>query len=179
MIYLFLADGFEEVEALTPLDMLRRAQIPVCTVGVDTAMPCGAHAITVKADITENDVDLTAMTGLILPGGMPGTTNLDKSPTVQKALNYASERNLPIAAICAAPSILGRAGLLHRRAATCFPGFEDALNGAILSEKTVVTDGNIITAKGAGVALDFALALVAQLASPDKAEEIRGAIQCR
>lgn len=179
MIYLFLADGFEEVEALTPLDILRRAEIPVCTVGIGGNYPVGAHKICVKADLVDTDVDLSDMTGVILPGGMPGTINLGNSLMVQSALEKAMEKNLPIAAICAAPSILGRAGYLNGRRATCFPGFEEDLHGAILSDTPVITDGNIITARGAGVALEFALALTSLLKSKDKAEEIRSGIQCR
>ncbi len=179
MVYLFLADGFEEVEALTPLDMLRRAQIPVTTVGVKTDYPCGAHNILVKADITEKDVDFGNMSAVVLPGGMPGTINLEQSETVQQALAYATKNYLPIAAICAAPSILGHAGYLQDRKAVCFPGFETDLLGAQIVDESVVWDGNILTAKGAGVAMEFALSLVSQLAGEEISKEIRGAIQCR
>ncbi len=179
MVYLFLADGFEEVEALTPLDMLRRAQIPVKTVGVDTHRPCGAHNIIVEADILTTDVDFADMTAVILPGGMPGTLNLEKSEDVQRAISYAIENKLTVAAICAAPSILGHKGYLQGKSATCFPGFEDDLLGAEIAKESVVWDGNILTAKGAGVALDFAFALISRLASEGKSDEIRGAIQCR
>ena len=179
MVYMFLAEGFEEVEALTPLDMLRRAQIPVSTVGVDTTTVCGAHDIVVKADISEKDVSLSDMTAVILPGGMPGTLNLEKSETVQKAIAYAMDNGLPIAAICAAPSILGHVGILNGRKATCYPGFEADLRGARIASEPVVWDGNILTAKGAGVALEFALSLVSRLATNEISEEIRGAIQCR
>lgn len=179
MVYLFLADGFEEVEALTPLDMLRRAQIPVATVGIGGEYIRGAHNIVVKADLAPSDVVLDDMTALILPGGMPGTLNLEKSNFVQHAIVYAMERDLTVAAICAAPSILGHAGYLNGRKATCFPGFEDALVGAIVQNDPLVWDGNVLTAKGAGVALDFALALVTRLANAELSAEIRGAIQCR
>ncbi len=179
MVYIFLADGFEEMEALTPLDILRRAQIPVCTVGVDSLTPCGAHNLTIQADMFENEVDFDTMDAIVLPGGMPGTRNLENSIVVQAAIAYAAEHLLPIAAICAAPSILGHLGLLKDHEATCFPGFESDLFDAVISEKSVITDGNITTAKGAGVALDFALELVARLRSPKIAAEIRGAIQCR
>lgn len=179
MVYLFLADGFEEVEALTPLDMLRRAQIPVTTVGIGGEYIRGAHDIVVKADISATDMDYNDLTAVILPGGMPGTLNLEKSDDVQRAIAYAMENNLTVAAICAAPSILGHAGYLKGRKATCFPGFEDALLGAKLSDEPLAWDGNILTAKGAGVALDFAFALVSRLASEKISAEIRGAIQCR
>ncbi len=179
MVYLFLADGFEEIEALTPLDVLRRAQIPVCTVGVGTNHPCGTHDISVKVDISESELDLSDMTAVILPGGMPGTHNLELSSEVQRAIAYAVENKLLVAAICAAPSILGHADYLKNRKATCFPGFEDALSGAILVKEPVVLDGNFLTAKGAGVALEFSLAIVAYLAGEEKSKEIRGAMQCR
>lgn len=179
MVYLYLADGFEEVEALTPLDMLRRAQIPVMTVGVDSVHPRGAHDIIVEADISTNDVDFADMTAIILPGGMPGTRNLEKSDAVQDALAYAMKKGLTVAAICAAPLILGHKNYLQGKTATCFPGFEEDLHGAEVSHDPIVWDGNILTAKGAGVALDFALALVSRLSSEEKSKEIRGAIQCR
>ena len=179
MVYLFLADGFEEVEALTPLDILRRAQIPVKTVGVGTNRPCGAHQIIVEADISTADLDFYNMTAVILPGGMPGTLNLEKSDVVQDALSRAMENNLTVAAICAAPSILGHKGYLEGKIATCFPGFEKDLFGTEVIDQAIVWDGNILTARGAGVALDFALALVSRLASEEKSKEIRGVIQCR
>lgn len=179
MVYLFLADGFEEVEALTPLDMLRRAQVPVTTVGIDGEYIRGAHDIVVKADMSVKDIDYDGMTAVILPGGMPGTLNLEKSDDVQRAIAYAMENDLIVAAICAAPSILGHAGFLADRKATCFPGFEEDLLGAELLNEPLVWAGNVLTAKGAGVALDFAFELVKRLASEEKSAEIRGSIQCR
>jgi 4-methyl-5(b-hydroxyethyl)-thiazole monophosphate biosynthesis len=179
MVYLFLADGFEEIEALTPLDMLRRAQIPVCTVGVGGKNIRGAHDIIVRADILPQEVNYDDMIAIILPGGMPGTLNLEKSDDVQSAISYALENKLVVAAICAAPSVLGHAGFLKGRKATCFPGFEKELVGATIADESVTWDGDILTAKGAGVALDFALELVARLSSKGKSEELRGAIQCR
>lgn len=179
MVYMFLADGFEEVEALTPLDMLRRAQIPVCTVGVGGEYIRGAHDIVVKSDCAPTNVILDDMTAVILPGGMPGTLNLEKSDDVQRTITYAMQNNLTVAAICAAPSILGHAGYLDGRKATCYPGFENDLIGALATDASVVWDGNILTAKGAGVALDFAFELVSHLASEEKSAELRGAIQCR
>lgn len=179
MVYLFLADGFEEVEALTPLDMLRRAQIPVCTVGIGDEYIRGAHDIVVKADCAPSDMVLDNMSAVILPGGMPGTLNLEKSDDVQRAVAYAMANDVTVAAICAAPSILGHAGYLKGRNATCFPGFEADLVGSTALDEAVVWDGNILTARGAGVALEFAFELVSRLASKEKSAEIRGAIQCR
>lgn len=179
MVYLFLADGFEEVEALTPLDMLRRAEIPVCTVGIGKKDICGAHDIVIKADCAPSDMVFHDMTAVILPGGMPGTRNLEGSDDVQRAIAYAMENELTVAAICAAPSILGHAGYLNGRKAVCYPGFEKDLLGTVVGDESFVWDGNILTAKGAGVALDFGLELVSRLASKEKSAEIRGAIQCR
>ena len=141
MIAVFLANGFEEIEALAAVDLLRRAGLDVVTVGVGTNKPVGAHNIPVTADITEEQLDFAALTAVVLPGGMPGTLNLEKSAVVQKALSVVAEKQLPIGAICAAPSILGHAGLLRGLHATCYPGFEEALNGAEYEEGGVVTDG--------------------------------------
>ena len=179
MIAVFLADGFEEIEALTAVDLLRRAELNVVTFGVGTDAPVGSHGIAVKADKTEDQLDLQMLSAVVLPGGMPGTLHLEKSDAVQRAVSYAMEQKLPVAAICAAPSILGHAGYLQGLHATCYPGFEDALDGAIYEEGGVVTDGIVTTAAGAGVAIDFALELVRRLASVAVAEEIRRSIQCR
>ena len=177
MIYLFLADGFEEVEALFPLDILRRAGADVKTVSVTGhEYVTGSHGITVKADITDEKFDENNITAVILPGGMPGTTSLDASKTVHRALEKASEDGKIIGAICAAPSVLGKAGLLKGKEAICYPGFEKYLSGAKISDKKVVRDGNIITAAGAGVAREFGFALTAALFSPDAAEKIAKAI---
>lgn len=177
MIPVFLANGFEEIEALATVDILRRAKVDVVTVGVGSKMPVGAHGIAVCADITEEELKLENIDGVVLPGGMPGTTNLEASAVVQRAISYAAERGLLLAAICAAPSILGHGGYLSGKNATCYPGFESELKGAILG-KNVVVDGNVITASGAGVAVDFALALVRYLVSAEVADTIRGGIQC-
>lgn len=177
MIPVFLANGFEEIEALATVDILRRANVDVVTVGVGSKMPVGAHGIAVCADITEDELKLDNIDGVVLPGGMPGTTNLEASAVVQSAVAYAAERGMLLAAICAAPSILGHGGYLCGKNATCYPGFEAELQEAILGN-SVVVDGNIITASGAGVAVDFALALVRYLVSAEVADAIRGGIQC-
>ena len=114
---------------------------------------------------------------VILPGGMPGTTNLDNSPTVESALRAAAANGAYLAAICAAPMVLGKRGYLNGKRATCFPGFEEHLQGATHTPDGVVTDGRVITAKGMGVALEFGLALVAALCGPEKADELRAAVQ--
>lgn len=178
MIYCFLADGFEEVEALAAVDMIRRAGVELKTVGVGSKIICGAHGIRVESDIEEKDVVLDEKTdAVILPGGMPGTVNLEKNDVVQQSIDFAVENNKLICAICAAPSILGHKGILEGKEAIAYPGFENELKGAKISEKSVVRDGNIITAKGAGVAVDFGLEIVASICSREKADEISRAIQ--
>ena len=173
MIYVFLANGFEEIEALTPVDVLLRAGFEVKTVAVgDSKTVIGAHGISVIADICESEFIDADPEAIILPGGMPGTTNLEESATVVEAIVRAMVNNTLIGAICAAPSILGICGCLKGRNATCFPGFEQYLDGATVLDERVVVDGNIITSKGMGCASDFSLAIVEYLSSKDKADEI-------
>lgn len=172
MIYLFLANGFEEVEALLPLDLLRRAKIEVTTVGVGGGCIEGAHGIRVCADITDKELDDDAPDGVILPGGMPGTLNLDASAAVHRMLDAAEARGALIAAICAAPSVLGGRGTLRGKRAVCFPGFEDTLCGAVLSNERAVRDGNIITAVGMGAAAEFGILIVSAI----KGEELAASL---
>ena len=168
MVYLFLADGFEEVEALCPLDLLRRAGADVKTVGITGKQVTGSHNITVTADILPEEIVLDReLEMIILPGGMPGTTNLDASGAVHEAIRFAAERGITIGAICAAPMIIGKLGYLSGRSAICYPGFEKYLIGANISAKSVVVDENFITAKGMGVAAQFGLALVNVLFGAD------------
>jgi len=174
MIYLFLADGFEECEALAPIDILRRADIEVKTVGIGKKYIKGSHSIEITADLTDNEVVLDGnLKGVILPGGMPGTLNLEKSSTVQSALDFAYNNGLLIAAICAAPSILGHKGFLENKKATCFTGFESDLSGAFVSNEPVVRDGNIITAYGAGAAFNFGFELLAYIKDDCAAENMK------
>ncbi|MBQ8005639.1 MAG: DJ-1/PfpI family protein [Clostridia bacterium] len=178
MVYMFLANGFEEIEALCPLDLMRRASINVKTVSVnEDEFVTGSHGITVKADITADKLCDSAPEMVILPGGLPGTTNLEASATVQKALDDALVSNAYICAICAAPSVLGKRGILKGKEAICYPGFEQYLEGARISDKKVVTDGKIITAAGMGVSLDFGLAIVSALCGKEKAEELRKGVR--
>ena len=179
MIYMFLANGFEEVEALAPLDLLRRAGCAVTTVGVgggDTVV--GAHGIAVGVDIPDTMFRDSKPEMIILPGGMPGTRHLDESRTVDAALRSASNTGAYIAAICAAPMVLGKRGYLEGKKAVCFPGFEEYLTGAILQHKgvKVVTDEKIITAVGMGAAVEFGLALVRVLKGDDAATALQSAI---
>ena len=173
MVYMFLAEGFEEIEALCPLDLLRRAGIEVKTVGIGSQIVCGAHGISVLADMSESEIQSFEADMIILPGGMPGTLNLDASETVHQAIDTATKNGSYIAAICAAPSILGGLGILRGKEATCYPGFEEKLLGAKISDKRVVLDGKVITAAGMGVALDFGLVLVELFCGKEKAETLR------
>ncbi len=181
MHYLFLADGFEEIEALCPLDLMRRAGLNIQTVGMGKKVITGAHQIPVQADLSDEElfeiIDNTTIESIILPGGMPGTTHLDESPLVHHAIELALQQSSLLCAICAAPSILGKMGLLNQKEATCFPGFEDSLIGATISAKKVVKDGQILTAAGMGAALDFGLAIVASFCGEEKSQQIRKNIQ--
>lgn len=179
MVYVFLADGFEELEAVAPIDVMRRAGLETVTVGIGKDTMRSSHGVVMRADITDAQLKLDGnLQAVMLPGGMPGTHNLEASPAVQSALDFCAANGVLITAICAAPSVLGKKGLLSGREATCFPGFEQFLTGARLSEKRVVADGNYVTARGAGVAVDFGLMIVEKLCGEAKAAEIRAAIQC-
>ena len=178
MIYLFLANGFEEVEALAPLDILRRAGLDIKTVGVGGNTVTGSHGITVVCDFTTEQVDISdSIEAVIIPGGMPGTLNLENDDTVNRFIDFAYNNDKYICAICAAPSILGHKGMLNGREAICFPGYEKDLTGAKISEKYVVRDGKIITARGMGVATEFGLEIAAAFVGKEKADSIKKQIQ--
>ncbi|MBQ8391051.1 MAG: DJ-1/PfpI family protein [Clostridia bacterium] len=177
MVYIFLADGFEEIEALAPLDIMRRANIDVLTVGVTGEYVTGSHNITVKADVLPEKVDYSILDCVILPGGLPGTTNLEKDTRVQSAIDYANENNKLICAICAAPSILGHKGLLDGKEATCYPGFEDSFKDGKYMKQSVVKSDNFITSDGMGSAYKFGFAITAELTSKEVADKIREQIQ--
>ena len=177
MVYMFLADGFEETEALAPLDILRRGGVEVKTVGVTGGYVTGAHGITVKADILPPIALKDNTEAVILPGGGVGTQNLDASVLVKEAVQSAYSSGKLVCAICAAPSVLGKMGLLRGKKATCYPGFEKYLDGAELSEANVAESGNVITANGMGAALYFGFAVLARLRGADKAEEVKRQIQ--
>ena len=176
MIDIFLAEGFEEIEALCPLDLMRRAGLEVRTIGVDSKAVTGAHGIPVVADMTTDEYTVGNTEMVFLPGGMPGTLNLAANETVISAIKNAHERGKYIAAICAAPSILGDMGLLVGKEAICYPGFEDRLTGAKISDMRVVRDGKIITAAGMGVALDFGLEIIKIFRGEETAEKLRHAV---
>ena len=177
MIYLFLAPGFEEIEAVAVVDILRRAELPITTVGVPELAVRGAHGMVLVADKAVSEVAGEEAEMVILPGGMPGTLNLEKSGVVCRMVRRCME-NGRVSAICAAPSILGHMGLLKGRKAVCFPGFERELKGAQVAAGPVCCDGNLITANGPGSAVLFALEIVAQLCGTEKAEALKAGMQC-
>lgn len=157
MVYVFLAKGFEEMEAIAPVDVLRRAGVEVKMVGVTGKRVTGSHGISVNCDITIEEAVFHELDGIILPGGLPGTTNLEADETVSKFIDFAAENGKIIGAICAAPMILGHKGLLRGKNAVCYTGFEKELDGAHILDRPAVRDGNIVTSWGAGGAIDFAL----------------------
>ena len=173
MIYCFLANGFEEMEALCPVDILRRAEKEVTVVGVGEQVIVGSHQIPVVTDINAAEVILdNSLEMIILPGGMPGTLNLENDMELQHTIDYCVENDKFIGAICAAPSILGHKVLLEGKKATCYPGFEKDLLGAEFTGEKVVQDGKIITSRGAGACLEFGLKLVEALKGKEKSDEI-------
>ena len=178
MYYMFLADGFEETEAIAALDVMRRAGMDVQTVGVTGECVTSSHRVTVKADIKIADADLLNASGVILPGGMPGTLNLEKSEEVIKAVKACYEGGRLVAAICAAPSIFGHLSILKGKKATCFPGFETELEGAEYTAAHTQTDRNVITAKGAGCAVEFGHAIVSREVSREAADRVIKDMQC-
>lgn len=179
MFYMFFAEGFEEVEAVAALDVIRRAKIEIESVGISSKSVTGSHGITVICDKTIDEISLSdSLEGVILPGGMPGTTNLLKSEKVNNFIDYCSDSDLFICAICAAPMILGRKGLLKGKNAVCFPGFEDELTGAHISDEYVCVDGKIITSKGMGSAVKFGLAVVSEVLGKETADNLEATLQC-
>lgn len=177
MVYILLAPGFEEIEALAPVDLLRRANIETATVSITGEPVPGSHGITVTADIALDRVDLSKADMLVLPGGGPGYKNLGKEPAVAALVEEAIDRGLWVAAICASPTLLGQWGHLKGKRAVCYPGMEDGLTGAQAQmDQGAVVDGKIVTGRAAGSAFDFGLALVEALAGPEKAAEVRGGI---
>lgn len=180
MLYIFIADGFEEVEAIAAVDVIRRGGIKIETVAVGTDKTVtGTHGMTLVCDRKLSEISLSdELDGIILPGGMPGTVNLLENSVVDRAIDFCRDTGRLICAICAAPMILGRKGLLKGKKAVCFPGFEDELVGAVLFDGFVCTDENIITAKGMGCAVDFGLAIVAKFKGKSAADTLKAALQC-
>ncbi|MCL2508665.1 MAG: DJ-1/PfpI family protein [Oscillospiraceae bacterium] len=178
MVYVFFADGFEEIEAFAPVDILRRAGVEVQTVGIGNMTPVGSHGISTICDAGVDDMRTDELEGIVLPGGMPGTKNLEESSHVRELVDFCAGSGKLIGAICAAPSILGHMGLLKNRRAACFPDYERELDGADVMREAICRDGNIITSRGAGTALEFGFALVAYLKGEAEAERLRKMMQC-
>ena len=176
MVYILLAPGFEEAEALVPADLLRRAGIQTALTGVEDQMVAGSHDIAVRADRVIAQVDLQDAEMIVLPGGGRGVQNLREHPAVAALAQEAVDRGIPLAAICAAPTLLGEWGMLKGRRATCYPGMEEKLTGGQAEDASVVADRNLITGRAAGSAFEFGLALIRALAGAEKAEEVRHAV---
>lgn len=178
MVYVFLANGFEEIEALGFVDILRRAEIAVKTVSInENNAVCGSHGINVIADVLLNQIEKDNLEAVVLPGGMPGTLNLYENLKVREILELAVKNNKYVGAICAAPMILGQLGYLKSKKATCYPGFEDKLIEAETTCERVVKDGIFITSRGAGTVQDFAHCFIATLKDEDTADNIISAMQ--
>ncbi len=164
MVYVFLADGFEEIEAISVIDILRRCGLCVTTVSIsDNLLVEGAHGISVVADGLMEDVDFDAGKAFVLPGGLPGSDNLQACGELEDLLKQANQAEKIVAAVCAAPKILGAFGITEGRCATCYPGYEKELLGAKAKEDRVVRDGHVITSRGAGTAADFAFVIAEAL----------------
>lgn len=176
MVYVLLAKGFEETEALCTVDFLRRAGLEVLTVGMSGEMICGAHGISVVCDTVIESISDAKPQMLVLPGGMPGVSNLDTAPGTDNMISETLENGGIIGAVCAAPMILGKRGLLKGRRAVCFPGFEKYLFGAEILSCDVVRDGNFVTSRSMGTVLAFATELTASVLGRDKADETLKAV---
>lgn len=176
-VCVFFADGFEEIEGLTVVDLLRRADIEVTMVSImDSKTITGAHDIVIEADELFENIDFSGTDALVLPGGMPGTKYLGEHNGLLELIKDFNDNNKLIAAICAAPSVLGVNGILKNKRTTSYPGFEDKLEGGILSEEPVVMDQNIITSRGAGTSIDFTLKLIEVIKGKSLSEEIAESI---
>lgn len=180
MVYVLLGTGFEETEAIAPIDLLRRANIQTLTVGVDGKLIRGSHGIAVEADITIGEMDLTELDMIVLPGGLGGVATARKSQAALDALSFAWENGKYVAAICAGPTVLADLGITDEKNATCYPGCESGMGSAnMLPNAAVVTDGKLITGTSAGCAIPFGLALIAALKGQEEAKRIENQIVIR
>ena len=180
MVYMLLGTGFEETEAIAPLDLLRRAGIPVLTVGVNGKTVYGGHKIGIEADITLDQMDLTDLQMIVLPGGLGGVASVSASPEAMAALRFAYENDRFVAAICAGPTVLAQLGITDGKNATCYPGCEEQMGSAnMLPDKAAVRDGKLITGTSAGCAVAFGLELVAALKGSEVAAQIQKQIVIR
>lgn len=176
-IAVFFADGCEEIEGLTVVDMLRRAKLDVVSVSITGSREVhGSHDITFFADTVYEEADLDACDGIVLPGGAVGTENLGSHEGVVSAVKKFAAEGKMVAAICAAPSVLGACGVLQGKRATCHPGWEEKLTGAVTCEESAVVDGNIITSRGMGTAIDFSLAMIEKFTDADVLAQVKKGI---
>lgn len=172
-VYIFLADGFEDIEGLTVVDLMRRASIDIKTVSIkDTKTVTTAHNITLQTDSVFSETDFSDADMLVLPGGMPGTRYLGEYEPLCDLLKEFYKDEKKIAAICAAPTVFASLGFMEGRRGTCYPSCEDGMKGTLISRESVVTDGNVTTSRGLGTAVDFGLSLIEQLLGREKADEI-------
>ncbi len=172
-VYIFLADGFEEIEGLTVVDILRRGGVDIRTVSVEGRKNIeGSHGIRLEADCVLEETDFSDAAMFVLPGGMPGTLHLGECRPLTDMLLKANEEGKLIGAICAAPSVLGDLGILDGREAVCYPGFEERLKEAVIGNEKVIVSGNVITSRGMGTAIPFALALLALMKNQETADKI-------
>lgn len=180
MVYVMLGTGFEEIEALTPVDLLRRAGIDVLTVGINGKVVSGGHGIGVETDISLEQMDLTDMDMIVLPGGLGGVASIRGSREAMDAVKFAHENDRFVAAICAGPTVLADLGVTDGKKATCYPGCEDGMGSAVMAENAaVIRDGKVITGTSAGCAIPFALELIAALKDTEAAERVRSQIVIR
>lgn len=174
---IFMANGCEEIEGLTVVDILRRAGIEIVMISItDVAEVTSSHMVTFRTDTVKSAVTFEKLDGIVLPGGMPGTLNLKADETVQRVIRQFAAEGKLVAAICAAPSVLGEAGLLQGKCATCHPGFEEKLSGAQFLAEPVVRDGNIITSRGMGTAILFGLAILEYFEGPEAVERVKAGL---
>ena len=176
-VYVFAAQGLEEIECLTQVDLLRRSgmEVVLTAVGGDLTIR-GSHGIVMQADAAIEDTDLSDASALVLPGGMPGTLNLQADETLAAALKKAASAGTWICAICAAPRVLGHLGLLDGQTATCYPGCESYLTGAVTTKNPVEVSGQFITSRGVGTAIPFALKIIEKLEGIECAQKIEKSI---
>ena len=180
MVYILLGNGFEETEAIAPLDLLRRAQIPTMTVGLTGKAITGGHGISINADITIEEMDLTDLDMIVLPGGLGGVASIKGCPAAMDAVRFAWENDKFVAAICAAPTILAALGITDNKNAVCYPGCEENMGSAFMhNDIPCIRDGNLITGASAGCAVSFGLMLVAALKGGDAAKAVKEQIVIR
>ena len=179
MVYMFLGTGFEETEAIAPLDLLRRAGVEIATVGLNGKVVYGGHGIGVEADLEIGQLDLTNLEMVILPGGLGGVSSIKGCPAAMDAIRFAYENGKFVAAICAGPTILASLGITDGKHATCYPGCEEQMGSAIMENTAAVTDGRVITGTSAGCAIPFGLQLIAALKGQEAADAIAKQIVIR